>query len=606
MLPVDLVLYAVLTATASMAANPAAQVAIVGTSGVSAMQMAVIDESHVVIFDNAEANALNLNGNPAWGQIMNFAGSSLVNTPIPMVTDTFCAAGSFLSNGSLISVGGSVAKGAPVNAQIGYQAIRVLTPSLCSDSSCPIYDNPNRTHTTSKRWYPSTVRLQDGSVMIIGGDTYGALFSIASRNNPTLEFFPPKGNGQAIQSKFFSDALPQPLFPHVYLLPDGTVFMAANNLAMTYNWQTNTEHRLPNIPGAPVTYPTSAASAMLPLDPVNNYSPTIMFCGGSKHPQTTTVNTGFPAWDQCEYMNVFKDTKWSTFAALSKRVMGEFVQLPNGKLLLLNGASDGIAGYGGGNKSAPNIGSSNAATPNLVPEYLDPVTRQWTTWTATTVPRMYHSTVTLLPDSRILIAGSNPHGSVSTKRFATEYRIETITPPYLATGANRPSIIATTFGRALNYNHNGTITLDFIPPGTTNATLRVVLMDLGFSTHALKMDHRQVILKASLIGNNSVFFVMPPNANIYPPGPGWIFISFVNDLPVKMAKRLLVGLSTQQPPVNKAALAAAVNTKPYPVGGDTAVNPLFNDCEYQQNQTANCGAGSATDPTVNSNDTAPA
>lgn len=34
----------------------------------------------------------------------------------------------------------------------------------------------------------------------------------------------------------------------MFELPDGTLFVAANELAMIFNWKTNTETRLPGIP----------------------------------------------------------------------------------------------------------------------------------------------------------------------------------------------------------------------------------------------------------------------------------------------------------------------------------------------------------------------
>jgi len=50
--------------------------------------------------------------------------------------------------------------------------------------------------------------------------------------------------------------------------------MAANQLAMIYDWETNTQYRLPRFPNNHVvTYPSSAASALLPLTIANNWTP---------------------------------------------------------------------------------------------------------------------------------------------------------------------------------------------------------------------------------------------------------------------------------------------------------------------------------------------
>lgn len=59
----------------------------------------------------------------------------------------------------------------------------------------------------------------------------------------------------SIFSQFLVDTLNGNLFPHIYVLPDGQLFIAANNDAMLFNWKTNTETRLPSFPnGVRVTY----------------------------------------------------------------------------------------------------------------------------------------------------------------------------------------------------------------------------------------------------------------------------------------------------------------------------------------------------------------
>jgi hypothetical protein len=116
-------------------------------------------------------------------------------------------------------------------------------------------------------------------------------------------------------------------------------------MAMIYDWKTNTEYRLPDFPaGTTVTYPASAASALLPLKIANNWTPTVLFCGG------TLVDLEKPAWELsatapasklCSIMvldaNGIKGG-WKTSNMPSPRVMGDFINLPDGKLLLINGA----------------------------------------------------------------------------------------------------------------------------------------------------------------------------------------------------------------------------------------------------------------------------
>ena len=50
---------------------------------------------------------------------------------------------------------------------------------------------------------------------------------------------------------------------------------------MLLDHRANKEYKLDNIPDAVRTYPASAGSIMLPLTPDNNWTATVVFCGGS-------------------------------------------------------------------------------------------------------------------------------------------------------------------------------------------------------------------------------------------------------------------------------------------------------------------------------------
>jgi hypothetical protein len=54
----------------------------------------------------------------------------------------------------------------------------------------------------------------------------------------------------------------------MFALPNNHLFLAANTLAMTYDWVTHVETRLPDLPnGVRVNYPWSAGAVLLPLTP---------------------------------------------------------------------------------------------------------------------------------------------------------------------------------------------------------------------------------------------------------------------------------------------------------------------------------------------------
>ncbi len=87
------------------------------------------------------------------------------------------------------------------------------------------------------------------------------------------------------------------------------------------------------------------------------------------------------------------------------------VPLPDGTVLIVNGAQKGKAGF------------AAATDPNLEAVLYDPsrpVGTRFSNVGSTTIARMYHSEATLLPDGRVLISGSNPADS----NFPDEYRVE--------------------------------------------------------------------------------------------------------------------------------------------------------------------------------------
>ncbi|KAI9602694.1 hypothetical protein H4Q26_001990 [Puccinia striiformis f. sp. tritici PST-130] len=85
--------------------------------------------------------------------------------------------------------------------------------------------------------------------------------------------------------------------------------------------------------------------------------------------------------------------------------------MPDGKVLIVNGAKTGVAGYG---NLVDRVGGSNADNPNFTPVLYDPdapAGHRFTTegMPTSTIPRLYHSVAALVPSGKIIIAGSNPN-----------------------------------------------------------------------------------------------------------------------------------------------------------------------------------------------------
>ena len=427
-----------------------------GSTGVSAMQLAVISPSHALIIDKVEHNPISIDGHPAWGALYNLDTEALA--PLRIQSNSFCAGGTFLSNGTLINVGGnpvieSFTSPADFGHLDGLQAVRLFHPCLSLDvSQCHMYENHARIRMASPRWYNTVLRLSDGSAMIIGGSKKGGWINNATVNNPTVEYWPPKSihgsGGLPIHLPFLVDTLNANLFPIAFILPDGKVFMAANQDAMIYDWKVNKEQRLPRIPnGVRVTYPMAGVGLLLPLSP-GDYTPEILICGGSAVDDATPgyeMSSQDPASKQCSRIVLTElgiAAGWEVEWLPEPRHMPDAVLLPTGQVFIVNGAKSGISGYGNVKGQA---GESNADNPNLTPVLYTPNAppgQRFSTvgMKSSLIPRMYHSVATLTPAADILVAGSNPNMDRSEVKYGTEYRVERFRPPYM--DAERPVITA--------------------------------------------------------------------------------------------------------------------------------------------------------------------
>ncbi|KAF8491027.1 glyoxal oxidase [Gautieria morchelliformis] len=530
------------------------QFQLVGNSLVSAQQAFLGTPNKVYIIDKVENNPQTINGHPAWAS--EYALDSNTARAMDIVTNTFCAGGNVLANGTWVNVGGnqgvtfggntdpSQTGGGPYDDPDGGQSIRLLDP--CDDESCNWVVNPALSMTT-RRWYPTVETLEDGSLIIVGGDQFGGFINSAGNTNPTFEYFPSRG--PPVNLDILDSTLPANLFPLTWLLPSGNLFLQVNWAASIFAYKDNafsgTENPIANIPGAVRTYPASASSAMLPLTPQNNWTATILFCGGTNlQPDqwSTDWNVAqYPSSDSCVNITPDVSTNWVTDDALPHgRVMGSFVFMPNGKLFLVNGAGTGVAGYGNDSWA---IGHSYADHPVFQPYVYDPNAPSGSKFSsaglsAASIPRLYHSTALLLLDGSIFISGSNPNPDYTVGpgvTYPTDYRVERFFPSYYNQRRPQPSGLPTqlTYGGAY-FN----VSLSSTDLGGSTANLKnttVVVIRQGFSTHAIAMGQRFVQLDSSYTGNSDGSGTLhvsqlPPNAAILAPGPAYIFV-VVNGVP---------------------------------------------------------------------------
>lgn len=487
----------------------------------------------------------------------------------------------------------------------GGTAIRLLDP--CDDQSCQYVqgeqtwdiskDTGGYLQMTGKRWYPTVETLPDGTLIVIGGDKNGGYVNTAAQDNPTYEFFPPTKEG-AVDLQFLSDTLPVNLYALTWLLPSGKLFMQAARKTIIYDYKKKQVTNLPDMPYATRVYPASAATAMLPLTPRNNYNPTLLFCGGSAtdkwgddggpHYNVTAV----PADNTCVRITPegagtpkYEDDDYQ----MEGRSMGQFVMLPDGTMWHGNGVAMGTAGYGWDKYS---IGQSFGQDPVYMPTIYNPSAPAGSRWNRTGLSpspneRMYHSTAILLPDSSVLIAGSNPNADFTNEQWRSRTDLELWYPWYY--NEQRPSSAG--LPKQFSYGGEGfnlTLTDKWAASEDIVKTAKVVLIRGGFNTHAIGFGQRYLELNSTYVidqskDNQTTLFVsqLPGDVGpmVFQPGPALAFV-VINGIP-SHGEMVMVGngkLGDQPTAANAPLPASTVIPKPEP--------PKPTLQEQQQNNAA--------------------
>ena len=187
------------------------------------------------------------------------------------------------------------------------------------------------------------------------------------------------------------------------------------------------------------------------------------------------------------------------------RTMDQFVTLPDGTMLVLNGATNGTAGFANQTLYVPSLAQmpffqSLASGPDGTPAIYNPNAPKDSRWSSvglasTSIARMYHSVALLLPDASVLIAGSNPSIDVElTAPYPTTYTAEIFYPPYCSSSV-RPQVMGVL--PTLSYGgpyFNLSVSATSYTGNGAAANTTVVLSRGGFSTHAMNMGQPHVQL----------------------------------------------------------------------------------------------------------------
>lgn len=379
---------------------------------------------------------------------------------------------------------------------------------------------------SADRWYSSNQILEDGSFLVVGGRR-----SYNYEIVPTTLEFPIEQHGFPFLMET-TDKVENNLFPFVYLLPTGDVFVFANNRAVIINPRKGkTVRSLPDLPGGSRNYPASGQSALLPLelDPAkpDSLSPEVIVCGGNSHdallfvewkPEAEKVYK--PALKSCGRIRVLEEgATWEMEEMPSPRVMGDMLLLPNGHVLLINGAKAGTAAWWCGDlpNFTPTLYFPNYETGNRFKEL-----------TPTNIARMYHSASAVLPSGQVLVAGSNPNDRYNFQmKYPTELRVEKFDPPYLDPALNmfRPEIIPPNPQLKLKYGKTFNLQIKLDAPNVGAGDLKVTMYFPPFTTHGYSQNQRLLVLPVNMAADKThITAVAPPNGKVAPPGYYLVYV----------------------------------------------------------------------------------
>jgi hypothetical protein len=507
---------------------------VIGHTGVAAMHIVLTSPNKIVIIDKAEKNRDAYAPDGSYAHSTEYDLDTNLFRGLTLRTNTFCSAGSFLGNGTLLETGGAEETYGDYTSANGFQTVRLFSP--CVNGQCDWLEWP--TYLNSARWYNGMVSLPDGRVFILGGSTKSAAVNSVAIQNPTYEFYPKDVSPPGVPIQFLLDTFPYNLYPVMHVVPgpatQNTLFLFANKKAILWDYKTKTEiKKLPDLPGPPRSYPLTGSSIMLPLRYEDGYTPIVMVCGGTNEMKNTS-----PATNTCGRINLAAaNPQWEMedFGGFA-RVMPDVVPLADGTVLWLNGAAKGYAGYAKKTKTGTTYPATNPVLTPVLYNHLSPKGSRWTRLFPAQIPRMYHSSATLIPDGSVFVSGSNPNEYVRTDgTYPTEYRAERFSPPYLLTTVPQPVITKVAGSTQLvreipigvQYGKRIVVTAT-VSTSSGNPQFTAALINPGFSTHSQHMSMRYVKIKViKAVKNGSAFNVeveMPPNGNILPPGRAYLYL----------------------------------------------------------------------------------
>jgi hypothetical protein len=438
--------------------------------------------------------------------------------------DLFCAYFTTLPNGDPMALGGTDWYNEPSLSGSNDEKLDVGTVELEGIRSTRKFDTANTTWVRTSdmkygRWYPGTVALPDGDLVVFGGvtklvkSTQGSNVRRSETYDPETDTFTENFTGPASENSL-------PLEPRLHLMPDGKIhyFGTGQNwgpfgqavdeltFALLQSWDQETKTW--SINGvATLGARSGAAQTMLPLMPPYDKA-SVLIAGGVlcpppgcevAHPLSEIYSVDQNGVIGHEFTGQLHNARWFSQA----------VNLPDGTVMVFNG----------GDLDEVVIPALEAQVPQA--ELFDPATNEWTPMATGHRTRSYHNSAILLADGRVLSGGNAPIPTAYTHHRDIrgnndkDSSFEIYSPPYLFRG-ERPVIKAQ---RGITWGQDFNVKVSSPSPIES-----VSLIRLGTAQHVVFNDQRQIYLDFVQNGN-TLTVKAPPSGVIAPTGQYYLFVN---------------------------------------------------------------------------------
>lgn len=418
-------------------------------------------------------------------------------TNIPTAANIVCGGWTRTADGSILMFGGH---GTFYNLRNGVQDLYMfnIQTGMLEDKGGMI----------SPRWYATALTLPDGRGYVFGGTTAVGAYS----KSPGAEAYDPvTGQKQflPVNAELMGAGIGN-FYVGAFVLPTGDMLLINSNVVQIYNINTGgVRARAPALPALMGTirweYPYSGSYLMLSTPVGGDTFEIVIFGGNYEGANELTICSPYSLRLSVTISaaGAYTFGPWVVEQMPAPRCHFDTVLLPNGKVMLINGAEMGI----GGLPDAPEYSCGNCGNePVTEPWEYDPAAPVGKRFTRTgafsTIPRIYHQTGLLTSEGDILLGGCTncgnslksykfPINSYSRSRYGnTEYRLEVYRPRFVFSPL-RPNIV----DAPDTWIYGTTNAVTFTLSAGSGPITKVVLQDTGTTTHGVTTNRKQLELR---------------------------------------------------------------------------------------------------------------